>query len=1665
MRVLSLFLFAVLSAMTSFGQTFSNTVRSNCDTWNTNNAWATALEKTITVTGLPNISSTTSCGVSTGTVLRQINLQLGSASCKGNLTSYYARLIAPTNDTIVLFNAFGTGTSAWMNLALRDDPSLERIKDYSSPGFYFPWSVGYYRTENANAFSVLNGKNPNGNWRLQIVEATATEVSFEKIDLVFGLPVNVNDVTASTANNECASATCMDATKVIRGTNNGYSAVDANYPGNIVNGCDWNSANNNSAWFSFVAGSSTAYITVSGMLGTGTGRMQPIVVVAPSTCSPPTIVPTGGCPDDESVNNRSYLVANGGGTTAGSVYFNGISLNTEFNLSNLVPGQKYYLYIDGDGNAASTFYIELTGGVQACTSGAISLTSSITQPTCGNTDGSITVTPSPAGAYTYTWNPNVSTTATASSLLAGTYNVTVSNGVLCSATTTFVLTNSSPTVTITGNNVVCGAQMTTLSATSGFTTYNWTTPTGSASGATVSTNTPGFYSVTATNALGCSATASFSLSSFAVSAPADVTICPGQSVQLNAASNEPTSFTWSPSLGLNDANIQSPIASPIVTTTYTVTGQRLTDNLVVNGDFSLGNTGFTTSYVPGTGGTFGLLSTEGQFAISTSPSNTHTSFCAGADHTGGNGNMLIANGSSIPNTTVWCQTITVSPNVNYLFSAWASSVDPGNPALLQFSINNVQLGSSVQLPVTTCVWQQFTTQWNSGTNTSAQICILSQNIQAGGNDFALDDITFTRLCQVSDDVVVTVAPNPIAAIAGPTSICQGSVATFDAGTGATSYLWSNGATTRTATFNLAGVYSVTVTNSSGCTASVSRVLTVNSATAPSISGNLLVCAGASTTLSVSNFTSFLWSNGANTQSITVPAGTYSVTITNSLGCTATNTVTVTPVSGLTLTHTAINPTCNGGTNGNIDLSVAGGAAPYTYQWSNAATSQDLLNLSAGVYSVIVSNTGNTCTSTRSITITQPTAITITATTTSASCSSATGAINVTVSGGTAPYTYNWGAGVTTEDRNGLASGAYTVTVADNNNCTASFSTTVNNQTNLTVTTTPNTSCATPNGSITLTTNATSFLWSNGATTQNLTGLSAGTYSVTATRRNGSTVSTLVNANLTDGLAPGTYPMDYWLSTYGVRIQHLDLAGTTMPTGTTFNVIGHPSWFSQGDNDDKMIWDGTGVAFSYYDIDGITKLTTDKFSIWSDPTPSNPLIHIMAYDINGNLILNRFDPDGQKHDITLANTGGVRIHMLVFDKNSSAFDILGYKNTNCQETAIITISDNTVKPTLTSTPTNPLCNGSANGSITTTVSGGTQPYTFNWGGGIISQNRNGLVAGTYNLTVSDVNGCSASVSVTLANPNPLQINITPSSNTTLCIGQSVTLTTAGAATYLWSNGGTNASITVNPLVSTNYEVVATDVQGCIGRANYAVTISPNPTITIASNGTTAICNGDTRTLTASGATTYRWSTGATALSIGVSPQQATPYQVTGTNAFGCTASAETNFLVTTVVANAGNNQTITLGGSAALVGTYQPTGATLNWSNGGTNLSSTSSLNVTPTTTTTYQFNVVSNGCSANASVTVVVVIPDAIVKLPNFFSPNADNQNDAIYPVVTSGNIVVTDFKVYNRWGQVVYNKLSPWDGTINGELQPRDTYVIKAIYKEANGKEVVLMGDVALIR
>lgn len=359
-----------LLATNYYSQTFSNTTVAGCNSWNSGNTY-TGFTRNITVSGLPSTLGTGAGEV----VLKQVNLQLGNSSCKGNLSSYYARLVSPSGTIIQLFGPYTTtSTSQWMDIKLRDHASLERIYDYATSvkQSYWPFDIGYYRTDAANAFTAVNGEDPNGSWVLQIAEGTFSEVSFERVELIFGDPFTINDISGGNANNDCSGIQCIDGEQIIIGTNNGYSQSDPNSPGFTVDGCNWNGANNNSAWFEFTASNTASYLTLSGLMnssGSGSADMQPIIVRrSGADCSSGTFtVPTGGCPDDETTNNSSYLSSNGGGiSTSGNVYFNGITANTEFNLSGLTIGETYYLYIDGNGGVASEFYIEIASGAASC---------------------------------------------------------------------------------------------------------------------------------------------------------------------------------------------------------------------------------------------------------------------------------------------------------------------------------------------------------------------------------------------------------------------------------------------------------------------------------------------------------------------------------------------------------------------------------------------------------------------------------------------------------------------------------------------------------------------------------------------------------------------------------------------------------------------------------------------------------------------------------------------------------------------------------------------------------------------------------------------------------------------------------------------------------------------------------------------------------------------------------------------------------------------------------------------------------------------------------------------------------------------------------------------------------------------------------------------------
>ncbi len=306
----------------------------------------------------------------------------------------------------------------------------------------------------------------------------------------------------------------------------------------------------------------------------------------------------------------------------------------------------------------------------------------------------------------------------------------------------------------------------------------------------------------------------------------DTFLCNPSAVQLSASTTGvvPATATasWTPTTGLNNPNILNPVATPSTTTTYTYTvSTPLATNLITNGDFELGNTGFTTGHVPGSGGSFGLLSLNSTYAITTSPNLVHNNFSSCPDHTPTGTNMLVLNCSSNPNTSAWCQTVAVNPNTNYTFSMWAISTVASSPAQFFVEVNGTAVSTPVTLSNTTCQWQEISFTWNSGSLTSANFCIMNQNLAASGNDAALDDISLIELCSVSDDVTITVnnlAPTPLNA-----SVCAGDS------------LFIGGAF-RTQ----AGFYNDTLTAFNGCDSILTTELTLTSYTTNAVTS---ICAG------------------------------------------------------------------------------------------------------------------------------------------------------------------------------------------------------------------------------------------------------------------------------------------------------------------------------------------------------------------------------------------------------------------------------------------------------------------------------------------------------------------------------------------------------------------------------------------------------------------------------------------------------------------------------------------------------------------------------------------------------------------------------------------------------------------------------------------------------
>ncbi|MBI4649651.1 MAG: SprB repeat-containing protein, partial [Bacteroidia bacterium] len=342
--------------------------------------------------------------------------------------------------------------------------------------------------------------------------------------------------------------------------------------------------------------------------------------------------------------------------------------------------------------------------------------------------------------------------------------------------------------------------------------------------------------------------------------------------------------------------------------------------------------------------------------------------------------------------------------------------------------------------------------------------------------------------------------------------------TVTGGTSPYIYLWNNGLVE---TSNLgvstnpgvsAGIYTVTVTDAIGCTAVVSATITeptpitINIAADDAACGDSTGYASAIATGGTSPYT-YQWNTGETAAEIdSLHGGIFLVTVTDANGCTNFSYANIDESDGPEITAIITDVSCYNENSGSIDITVVSGTPPYIYDWSNGATSASLSGLVAGTYDLIMSD-DNGCQAVESFVVTQPQNIVISVTTTDASCGLANGTASVIILGGVSPYSISWSTGATSATLSGLAAGSYTLTVTDTNGCTKVKSTGINISSTggpqIAADSVINTGCSGSDGAmyVTVTGGAlpyASFLWSNGETTEDISGLSAGVYSLTVT---------------------------------------------------------------------------------------------------------------------------------------------------------------------------------------------------------------------------------------------------------------------------------------------------------------------------------------------------------------------------------------------------------------------------------------------------------------------------------------------------------------------------------------------------------------------------------------
>ena len=1218
----------------------------------------------------------------------------------------------------------------------------------------------------------------------------------------------------------------------------------------------------------------------------------------------------------------------------------------------------------------------ITGKASFCAGGNTLLTSNASAGS-----GSIT---------NYQWNLggvpiSGATIATYSATAAGSYTVAITNSHNCSFTSTLyaVTTNALPTASITGTASFCTGGNTLLSsnATAGsgsITNYQWNlegAPISGATAASFSANSVGSYTVTVTNSNGCA----FTSTAFAVTINALPTanisgltsFCAGGNTLLSSnattGSGSIINYQWNlggtPISGAISASYSASVAGSYTATiinshgcSFTSTPFSVSVNTIPTATISGiatfcagGNTMLSSNAAAGSGSITNYQWNLEGTPISGSISSTYTTNAAGS----------------------YTVTITNSNGCSFTSNAFAVTVNALPTASISGTASICTFGNTLLSSNATAGSGSITNyQWNLGGSLISGATAASYPASTAGSYTAT--ITNNHGCSfTSTPFSVTVYALPTASISGTASFCTFGntilTSTATAGSGSiTNYQWNlggtpiSGATATTYTATSAGLYTITISNSNGCSfISTAFAVTVNALPTATISGTTSFCSGGNTMLSSNatagsgSITNYQWNLGgtpiigaiSSTYTATL-AGSYTVTITNSNGCSFTSNafaVTVNALPTANISGTA--SFCTGGNTLLTSNATAGSGSITNYQWNLAGTPISGANaatytaIGAGSYTTTITNS-NGCSFTSMAFAVVANALPVANISGLASfCSGGNTLLTSNASAGSGSITtYQWNlggapiSGATSTTYLASAAGSYTVTITNSNGCSFTstpFAVTVNA---LPISNISGLASFCTGGNTLLTSNATagsgsitSYQWNSagtpisGATSTTYLASAAGSYTVTIANSNGCSYTstafaviinalpvanisglnsfctggnTLLTSNATAGSGSITSYQWNFGGTFISGATAASYSATAAGAYTVTIVNSHGCSFT------SSAFATTVNALPAANITGTASFCTFGTTILtSNATPGSGAITNYQWNLGGTPISGATAAtytatSAGSYTITISNSNGCSFTSTAFTATVNALP-----TANISGTASICFGGNTL---LTSNAT------AGSGSITN--------YQWNLGGALISgatsASYSASIAGSYSVTITNSNCCS-SISTTFA----VKVNALPTANisglSSFCNGGSTLLTSNASdgsgsiVNYQWNLGGIPingaTASTYTATAAGSYTVSITNSNNCSFTSTaFTVTVNALPSAII--SGTASFCAGSNTLLTSnaiagSGSITkYQWNLegtpiiGATAGSYSAATAGSYTVSISNSNACSYTATA-------------------------------------------------------------------------------------------------------------------------------------------------------------------------------